>query len=87
MLAHKGTHDFERVGDDSNGHELFAVVSAVHHQGVCEALDNGALCFSEALHSISAGGVGDVDGGADLDIVTVSRCLVLARVFCGPGLQ
>lgn len=30
----KEVDDFESVGDDSDGHELFTVVSAVHHQAV-----------------------------------------------------
>jgi hypothetical protein len=65
------TYDFEGVGDDADGHELLAVVAAVHHEGVGEALDDRALSFSEALLGISAGGVGDVHWGADLDIVAV----------------
>jgi hypothetical protein len=57
------------VGNDADSHELLSVVSAVHHEGVGKTLDDGALCFSESLFGISAGGVGDVDGCADLDVV------------------
>ena len=65
------THDFEGVGDDAHGHELFAVVAPVHHQRVGQALDDGALGFAEAFHGVAAGGVGDVDGLAYLDVVAV----------------
>lgn len=65
------TYDFEGVGNDADGHELLAVVAAVHHEGVGEALDDRALSFSEALLGISTSGVGDVDWGADLDIISV----------------
>ena len=67
----RGTHDLEGVGNDADGHELFAVVSAVHHERVGEALNDRALGFSESLLGISASGVGDVDWGADLDVVAV----------------
>jgi hypothetical protein len=65
------TYDLEGVGNDADGHELFAVVAAVHHEGVGKALDDRALGFSESLFGISTGGVGNVDWGADLDIVAV----------------
>jgi hypothetical protein len=65
------TYDLESVGNDADGHELLSVVTTVHHQGVRETLDDGALCLSESLLGVSTGGVGDVDGGADLDIIAV----------------
>jgi hypothetical protein len=68
------THDLEAVGDDADGHELLSVVTAVHHQGVGETLDDRALCLSESLLGVSAGGVGDVDGGSDLDVVAGGVC-------------
>ena len=61
------------MGDNSDRHELFPVVAAVHHQRVCKALDDGTLGFAEALNSISTGGVGDVDGGAYLDVVACHK--------------
>lgn len=61
------------MSDDSNGHELLAVVAAVHHEGVCEALDDRALCFSEPFDSVAAGGVRDVDGLANLDVIAANR--------------
>ena len=63
------THDLEGVGDDADGHQLLSVVAAVHHERVGEALDDGALGLPEPLLGVSAGGVGDVDGGTDLDVV------------------
>ena len=65
------TYDLEGVGNDADGHELLSVVTAVHHQRVGKTLDDGALCLSESLLCVSAGGVGDVDWGADLDIIAV----------------
>lgn len=51
---HGKTYDLERVGDDSDGHELLAVVSAVHHHGVGETLNDGALGLAESLGGITA---------------------------------
>ena len=70
-----GAYDFKGVRDDADGHELLAVVAAVHHERVGEALDDGTLGFAEALHGVSAGGVGGVDGCADLDVVAVESGL------------
>lgn len=70
---------------DTHGHELLAVVAPVHHQRVGQALDDGTLGFAEAFHGVAAGGVGDVDGGADLDVISVfggldvSYCCWLGR--------
>jgi hypothetical protein len=63
------TYDLEGVGNDADSHELLSVVTTVHHQGVGKTLDDGALCLAESLLCISAGGVGDVDGCADLDVI------------------
>ena len=59
---------------DTDSHELFPVVAAIHHEGVCEALDDGALRFSESFHGVATCGVGDVDWGADLDVIAVDKC-------------
>jgi len=61
--------DFERVLDNSDGHELFTVISSVHHQGVGETLDDWALGLSESLLGVSSGGVGDVDRSSDLNVI------------------
>jgi hypothetical protein len=58
------------VGNDADSHELFTVVATVHHERVGETFDDWALGLSEALDSISASGVGDVDGASDLNVIT-----------------
>ena len=58
------------MSNNADGHELLAVVAAVHHQRVGQALDDRALGFAESFDGIAAGGMGDVDWGADLDVVT-----------------
>ena len=63
------TYDLEGVGNNADSHELFSVVTTVHHQGVGETLDDGTLSLSESLLGVSTGGVGDVDWGADLDVI------------------
>ena len=57
--------------DDAHGHELLAVVAAVHHERVHEALSDGALRLAEALLRVAARGVGNVHGvlGLDADVV------------------
>ena len=67
------THNLEGVGNYSDGHELFAVVSAIHHQGIGEAFDDRALSLAKAFDGIAASGMGDVDGGTDLDVITVRK--------------
>lgn len=66
-----GTYDLESVVNDADSHELLAVVAAVHHQGVGETLNDRAVGLAESLDGISAGGVGDVDGVAQRDVVAV----------------
>ena len=66
-------HDFESVSNDADSHELLAVIAAVHHEGVGETFNYGAVGLAEALDGITASGVRDVDGGADLDVVTVGE--------------
>ena len=57
------------MGNDAHSHKLLSVVAAVHHEGVGETLDDGALRLSEPLDGISASRVRDVDGGSDLDVI------------------
>lgn len=75
------TYDLESVGDDADSHELLAVVAAVHHERVGEALNDGALGLAEALDGIAAGRVGDVDGLADLDVVAVGSMSAIVRSY------
>ena len=71
LFGRCGTYDLEGVCDNTDSHELLSVVAAVHHQGVGETLDDRALRLAEALDGVPAGGVGDVDGLADLNVVAV----------------
>ncbi len=57
------------MGDNADSHELLSVVAAVHHEGVGETLNDWALGLAETLGSITTSGVGDVDWGADLDVI------------------
>lgn len=63
------THDLEGVGDDADGHDLLSVVAAVHHEGVGETLNDGALGLAESLLGVTTSRVGEVDGLTDLDVV------------------
>lgn len=65
------TYDLEGVGNNAHSLELLAVVAAVHHDGVGQTLNDGALSLAEALDGIAASGVRQVDRGADLDVVAV----------------
>jgi hypothetical protein len=60
--------------DNADSHELLSVVAAVHHEGVGETLDDGALCFPESLLGVSASRVGDVDRCTDLNVVAGGVC-------------
>jgi len=74
-----GTHDLEGVGHNADSHELLSVVATVHHQRVGKTLNDWALCFSESLLCVAAGGVGDVDWGADLNVIAGE---LVSCVFC-----
>merc|ERR1719154_382971 len=67
VLSGQQVDDLEAVLDDPDSHELLAVVPAVHHEGVHQTLNNGALSLAETLGSISSGGVGEVLGVLLLD--------------------
>lgn len=76
------------MGDDANGQKLLSVVAAVHHERVGETLDDRALSLAETLGGIATGRVGEVDGGADLDVVAVMAgqhlCKPDSRAIAGP---
>lgn len=66
-------HNLESVSDYADSHKLLAVVATVHHEGVGEALDDGAIGLAEAFDGITTGGVRNVNGGANLDVVAVGK--------------
>ena len=74
------------MGDDADGHELFTVVATVHHEGVGETFDDGALGLSESLDGISASGVRDIDGCSDLNIITVQNHISQKILLVPPDL-
>ena len=74
------------MSNNADGHELLAVVAALHHKAtwgirtcsrksnsrsvpVNQSLDDRHLRLLELLLGITAGGVGKVDGVADLDVI------------------
>lgn len=75
------TYNLKGVSDNADSHELLAVVAAVHHEGVGETLNDGALSLAEALSGITASGVREVDGRTNLDVVTASRGNQSALVY------
>jgi len=46
-------NDFEGVLDDSDCQQLLAVISAMHHHRVNQALHDGTLRFAKALNLVS----------------------------------
>lgn len=69
VLVGEEVDDLEGVGDDADGQELLAVVATLHHERVDQALNDGHLSLLELLLGVAAGGVGEVDSMADLDVV------------------
>jgi len=67
------TYDLESVSNNADSHELLSVVASVHHEGVGKTLNDRALCLAESLLGETAGRVRDVDRGADLNVITMTR--------------
>ena len=81
VLVAEQVDDFECVGDNADGQELLAVVAALHHQAVDQALDDVHLRLLELLLGVAAGGVRQVDGVARLDVVRERDILDLDTVL------
>ena len=47
------TYDFKSVCNNPDSHELLAVVAAIHHKRIGEALNNRALCLAKSLDGIT----------------------------------
>ena len=86
--------DLKRVRNNADGHELLAVVAALHHKAtwgirtcsrksnsrsvpVNQSLNDRHLRLLELLLGVTAGGVGEVDSMADLDVVGKGDVLYL----------
>jgi len=69
VLVGQKVDDLKRMSDDPDGQELLSVVPSVHHQRVDETLDNGHTTLGELLLGVSTGGVGNVDGMLNVDVV------------------
>lgn len=61
-LASQEVDDLKSVLDDADGHQLLAVVAAMHHHGVGKTLHDGTLGLAETLGSITPSGVREVLG-------------------------
>lgn len=70
VLLGEEVDDLKGVLDDADSLQLLTVVAAGHHERVGQTLNNGALRLTEALGSVTASGVGDIDGLTDLDVVS-----------------
>lgn len=67
------------MGNNAHGHELLAVVAAVHHERVGQTLNDGALSLAETLGGVAASGVREVDGVTNLNVVAV--CVYPSQPF------
>ena len=52
VLSGEKVDDLKAVLNNSDSHKLLSVVPAVHHKGVDQTLDNGALGLAETLGGI-----------------------------------
>ena len=76
------THDFKGVSHDADGHQLFTVIATVHHERICESLDDWTLCLAKSFDGITSGGVRKVDGCSDLDVVAEDLCQQHGSLSC-----
>ena len=81
VLVGEEVDDVHGVLDDAHSHELLAVVAAVHHERVHEALGDGALRLAETLLRVAARGVGNVHRvlGLHADVVLKRDVVDLRR--------
>ena len=76
------TYNLEGMCHNAHSHKLLSVVATVHHQGVGQSLDDWACCLAKSFLGVAAGGVWDIDGRSDLDVVAVLRKVELAFTLC-----
>merc|ERR1719347_286524 len=85
VLSREQVDYLEAVLHDSHGHQLLAVVSTVHHQGVDQSLNNGALGLTGSLSRIPASRVRKILGVLLLDSnVVLERHIRHLDVLTGP---
>ena len=73
----KEVNDFKGVRHNANSHELLAVVTAVEHEGIHKALNDGHLSLAELLSGVATGRVRGVDGVTKRDVVRQGNVLDL----------
>ena len=73
ILAGQQVNDLERVLDDAHGHELLAVVAAVHHERADETLHDRTQRLAEALDLVAASRVRNVLGRLAFDGYVILR--------------
>ena len=72
-FASEQMNDLKRVLEDSDSHQLLAVVAAVHHQRVGDSFDDGALGLTESLGGIPSSTVGQKLGIFLLDCQVILK--------------
>ena len=77
VVSRQQMDDLESMLQDANSHQLLSVVTTMHHEGVCDTLNNGALSLTEAFCSITASTVGQVSG-----ILLLDRQVILGERNC-----
>jgi hypothetical protein len=75
VLIGEEVDDVKGVLDNTDCHQLFTIVAAVHHERVCESFDDRALGFAETFRGIAACRVGEINGCPNLDVVAAPRQL------------
>lgn len=72
--------DLHGLLHDTDSQELLTVVTAVHHEAVGHAFDDGALGLAETLGSETTGRVGEEDATTELDVVLEGDVVALDTV-------
>ena len=82
-------YNLKGVRNNADCHEFLAVVTAVHHERICQSFYDWALCFAEAFCGVSAGGVWDVGWSADVDVVAVNVNMTISSESpeCPEGIE
>lgn len=81
--------ELESLSNNADSHLLLAAVATLHHEGVGEALNNGAVDFLETSLLIAASSEGHEDLGLDgLDVeVSHERDILALNALVGPATE